>query len=97
MENRLHLVLRNRLAGTTEILEIVGRLQAELRNFTFNDAIKFLIDEFEGKKDCSALRLFLGVIKKSPEEVRRILAELRTEEQKRLEGYRATWCLTHMF
>jgi hypothetical protein len=71
-----------------KLLEIAGRLQVELkRNVTFNDAIKFLIDEYEGKKDFSALRPFFGVLKKSPEEVRKILAELRDEEEKRLEKF----------
>ena len=38
-----------------KLLEIAGRLQAELkRNFTFNDAIKFLIDEFEEKRSNNA-------------------------------------------
>jgi hypothetical protein len=71
-----------------KLLEIAGRLQAELkRNVTFNDAIKFLIDQYEGKKDFSALRPFFGILKKSPEGVRRILAELRDEEEKRLEKF----------
>ena len=38
-----------------KLLEIAGRLQAELkRNVTFNDAIKFLIDEFEEKRSNNA-------------------------------------------
>lgn len=71
-----------------KLLEIAGQLQAELkRNVTFNDAIKFLIEEFEGKKDFSALRPFFGILKKNPEEVRMILAELRAEEEERLEKF----------
>nr|MDO8080035.1 hypothetical protein [Candidatus Freyarchaeota archaeon] len=71
-----------------KLLEIAGRLQADLKqNVTFNDAIKFLIDEYEGKKNFSALRPFFGVLKKSPDEVRRLLAELRAEEDKRLEKF----------
>ncbi|WXG41561.1 MAG: VapB-type antitoxin [Candidatus Freyarchaeum deiterrae] len=71
-----------------KLLDIAGRLQSELKkNVTFNDAIRFLIDEYEGKKDFSALRPFFGVLKKSPEEVRRILTELRDEEEKRLEKF----------
>ncbi|MHA1580859.1 MAG: hypothetical protein ACTSUQ_14700 [Candidatus Freyarchaeota archaeon] len=38
-----------------KLLEIAGRLQAEFkRNVTFNDAIKFLIDEFEEKRSNNA-------------------------------------------
>ncbi|MBS7250562.1 MAG: hypothetical protein KIH08_08225 [Candidatus Freyarchaeota archaeon] len=71
-----------------KLLEIAGRLQAELkRNVTFNDAIKFLIEQYEGKKDFSALRPFFGILRNSPGEVRRILGELREEEGKRLEKF----------
>ncbi len=69
-----------------KLLEIAGRLQSELkRNITFNDAIKFLISEFEGRKDFKALLPLFGILKKSPEEARGILAELRSEEETRLE------------
>ncbi len=71
-----------------KLLEIAGWLQAELkRNVTFNDVIRFLIDQYEGKKDFNVLRSFFGILKKSPEGVRRILAELRDEEEKRLEKF----------
>lgn len=68
------------------LLEIGGELQARLkRNISFNDTIKFLInDHSEGFRLTALLPLF-GSLNTEPNEVRSIYLELRKEEEARLE------------
>jgi len=68
------------------LLEIGGELQAQLkRNISFNDTIKFLINEqCEGFRLSALLPLF-GSLNTEPDDVRRILLDLRKEEEARLE------------
>lgn len=69
-----------------KLLEIGGELQARMKkNISFNDTITFLIDTYRGKLGLSALLPLYGSLNKDANGVRRILVELKKEEETRLE------------
>jgi len=67
------------------LLEISGLLQIQLKkNITFNETIKYLIDNLEGQKGLQDLIPLFGFLKAENQEARRLLTELRTKEEERL-------------
>lgn len=68
-----------------KLLEISGRLQIQLKkNITFNDTIQYLIDTHEGQRVLKDLTPLFGFLKTENQEARRLLTELRNEEEERL-------------
>ena len=68
-----------------KLLEISGRLQIQLKkNITFNDTIQYLIDRHEGQRVLKDLKPLFGILKTENQEARRLLTELRNEEEERL-------------
>ena len=68
-----------------KLLEISGRLQIQLKkNITFNDAIQYLIENHEGQRVLKDLIPLFGFLKTENLETRKLLAELRNQEEERL-------------
>jgi hypothetical protein len=67
------------------LLEISGRLQIQLKkNITFNDTIQYLIDRHEGQRVLKDLTPLFGFLRTEKQEARKLLTELRNNEEERL-------------